>query len=63
MKISQYANCYFIERKDNGTPCIVTKSCRDTMTQFGCPHYSLSHQLLYFMIGTMVTTLLIFTEI
>ncbi|XP_048059354.1 UPF0764 protein C16orf89 homolog isoform X3 [Megalobrama amblycephala] len=39
--------------KDNGTPCIVTKSCRDTMTQFGCPHYSLSHQLLYFMIGTM----------
>uniref|UniRef100_A0A3B1KFN1 Chromosome 16 open reading frame 89 n=1 Tax=Astyanax mexicanus TaxID=7994 RepID=A0A3B1KFN1_ASTMX len=39
--------------KDNGTPCIVTKSCRDTMTRFGCPHYSLSHQLLYFMIGTM----------
>ncbi|XP_053507743.1 UPF0764 protein C16orf89 homolog [Ictalurus furcatus] len=39
--------------KDNGTPCIVTKACRDTMTQFGCPHYSLSHQLLYFMIGTM----------
>ncbi|KAI7803726.1 UPF0764 protein C16orf89 homolog [Triplophysa rosa] len=39
--------------KDNGTPCIVTKSCRDVMTQFGCPHYSLSHQLLYFMIGTM----------
>ncbi|XP_028840871.1 UPF0764 protein C16orf89 homolog [Denticeps clupeoides] len=39
--------------KDNGTPCIVTKTCRDTMTRFGCPHYSLSHQLLYFMIGTM----------
>ncbi|XP_065129818.2 UPF0764 protein C16orf89 homolog [Paramisgurnus dabryanus] len=39
--------------KDNGTPCIVTKTCRDAMTQFGCPHYSLSHQLLYFMIGTM----------
>ncbi|XP_056609238.1 UPF0764 protein C16orf89 homolog isoform X2 [Triplophysa dalaica] len=39
--------------KDNGTPCIVTKSCRDVMTQFGCPHYSLSHQLLYFMIGTL----------
>ncbi|KAM4598346.1 UPF0764 protein C16orf89 homolog isoform 2-T2 [Polymixia lowei] len=39
--------------KNNGTPCIVTKSCRDTMTRFGCPHYSLSHQLLYFMIGTM----------
>ncbi|XP_076839422.1 UPF0764 protein C16orf89 homolog isoform X2 [Brachyhypopomus gauderio] len=39
--------------KDNGTPCIVTKSCRDTMTRFGCPHYSLSHQLLYFMVGTM----------
>ncbi|XP_017568773.1 UPF0764 protein C16orf89 homolog isoform X1 [Pygocentrus nattereri] len=39
--------------KDNGTPCIVTKSCRDTMTRFGCPYYSLSHQLLYFMIGTM----------
>ncbi|XP_041943571.1 UPF0764 protein C16orf89 homolog [Alosa sapidissima] len=39
--------------KDNGTPCIVTKLCRDTMTRFGCPHYSLSHQLLYFMIGKM----------
>ncbi|XP_029913503.1 UPF0764 protein C16orf89 homolog [Myripristis murdjan] len=39
--------------KNNGTPCIVTKSCRDTMTRFGCPHYSLSHQLLYFMIGMM----------
>lgn len=39
--------------KDNGTPCIVTKPCRDTMTRFGCPHYSLSHQLLYFMIGGM----------
>lgn len=38
----------------NGTPCIVTKPCRDTMTHFGCPHYSLSHQLLYFMIGKMV---------
>lgn len=44
----------FFWRKDNGTPCIVTKLCRDTMTRFGCPHYSLSHQLLYFMIGTMV---------
>ncbi|XP_061555993.1 UPF0764 protein C16orf89 homolog isoform X1 [Phycodurus eques] len=39
--------------KQKGTPCIVTKPCRDTMTQFGCPHYSLSHQLLYFMIGKM----------
>ncbi|KAJ8284028.1 hypothetical protein COCON_G00028780 [Conger conger] len=39
--------------KDNGTPCIVTKACRDTMTRFGCPHYSLSHQLLYFMVGKM----------
>ncbi|MEQ2273444.1 hypothetical protein XENORESO_004208, partial [Xenotaenia resolanae] len=39
--------------KMNGTPCIVTKPCRDTMTHFGCPHYSLSHQLLYFMIGRM----------
>ncbi|XP_023677910.1 UPF0764 protein C16orf89 homolog [Paramormyrops kingsleyae] len=39
--------------KDNGTPCIVTESCRDTMTVFGCPYYSLSHQLLYFMIGKM----------
>ncbi|XP_010902832.1 UPF0764 protein C16orf89 homolog [Esox lucius] len=37
--------------KNNGTPCIVTKMCRDTMTRFGCPYYSLSHQLLYFMIG------------
>ncbi|KAL4659039.1 hypothetical protein GN956_G2436 [Arapaima gigas] len=39
--------------KDNGTPCIVTKSCRDMMTRFGCPHYSLSHQLLYFLTGKM----------
>lgn len=39
--------------KQNGTPCIVTKPCRDMMTRFGCPFYSLSHQLLYFMIGTM----------
>ncbi|XP_040046473.2 UPF0764 protein C16orf89 homolog isoform X2 [Gasterosteus aculeatus] len=39
--------------KMNGTPCIVTKPCRDTMTRFDCPHYSLSHQLLYFMIGRM----------
>ncbi|MBN3303901.1 CP089 protein, partial [Amia calva] len=39
--------------KDNGTPCIVTKSCRDMMTRFGCPNYSLSHQLLYFMVGRM----------
>ncbi|XP_068605520.1 UPF0764 protein C16orf89 homolog [Brachionichthys hirsutus] len=39
--------------KMNGTPCIVTKPCRDTMTRSGCPHYSLSHQLLYFMIGRM----------
>ncbi|KAM7371507.1 hypothetical protein PAMP_008741 [Pampus punctatissimus] len=40
--------------KMNGTPCIVTKPCRDTMTRFGCPHYSLSHQMLYFLIGKMV---------
>ncbi|XP_051569865.1 UPF0764 protein C16orf89 homolog [Myxocyprinus asiaticus] len=39
--------------KDNGTPCIITKSCRDIMTQFGCLHYFLSHHLLYFMIGSM----------
>ncbi|KAK7938725.1 hypothetical protein WMY93_002051 [Mugilogobius chulae] len=39
--------------KQNGTPCIVTKQCRDMMTRFGCPFYSLSHQLLYFMIGNM----------
>lgn len=43
-----------LSRKMNGTPCIVTKPCRDTMTRFGCPYYSLSHQLLYFMIGKMV---------
>lgn len=41
-------------RKENGTPCIVTKPCLDTMTRFGCPHYSLSHQLLYFLVGRMV---------
>uniref|UniRef100_A0A3P9LAQ3 Chromosome 16 open reading frame 89 n=1 Tax=Oryzias latipes TaxID=8090 RepID=A0A3P9LAQ3_ORYLA len=40
--------------KENGTPCIVTKPCLDTMTRFGCPHYSLSHQLLYFLVGRMV---------
>ncbi|KAG2455632.1 CP089 protein, partial [Polypterus senegalus] len=39
--------------KDNGTPCIVTNSCRNLMTRFGCADYSLSHQLLYFMIGQM----------
>lgn len=48
------AAAFLFSRKMNGTPCIVTKPCRDTMTQFGCPHYSLSHQLLYFMIGKMV---------
>lgn len=41
-------------RKVNGTPCIATKSCLDTMTNFGCRDYSLSHQLLYFLIGKMV---------
>ncbi|XP_061761634.1 UPF0764 protein C16orf89 homolog [Nerophis ophidion] len=39
--------------KTKGTPCIVTKPCQDTMTRFGCPYYSLSHQLLYFIIGKM----------
>ncbi|XP_062875090.1 UPF0764 protein C16orf89 homolog [Trichomycterus rosablanca] len=39
--------------KEDGTPCIVTKTCMEAMTQFGCPHYSLSHQLLYFMVGRM----------
>lgn len=39
--------------KEDGTPCIVTKTCRDNMTQFGCAYYSLSHQLLYFMIGKL----------
>ncbi|RXM37138.1 UPF0764 protein C16orf89-like [Acipenser ruthenus] len=39
--------------KDNGTPCIVTNSCRNSMTRFGCPDYSLSHQLLYFLFGAM----------
>lgn len=45
-----------VNRKQNGTPCIVTKPCRDMMTRFGCPFYSLSHQLLYFMIGGMVSS-------
>lgn len=52
------AAAFLFSRKMNGTPCIVTKPCRDTMTQFGCPHYSLSHQLLYFMIGKMVSCLI-----
>ncbi|XP_030196855.1 UPF0764 protein C16orf89 homolog [Gadus morhua] len=39
--------------KQKGTPCIVTESCRDTMTMFDCPLYSLSHQLLYFLIASM----------
>ncbi|TNM97101.1 hypothetical protein fugu_015257 [Takifugu bimaculatus] len=39
--------------KVNGTPCIATKSCLDTMTNLGCRDYSLSHQLLYFLIGKM----------
>jgi len=43
-----------LDRKQKGTPCIVTESCRDTMTMFDCPLYSLSHQLLYFLIASMV---------
>lgn len=39
--------------KMNGTPCIATRPCLDTMTNFGCPYYSLSHQLLYFMVAKM----------
>nr|XP_014339728.1 PREDICTED: UPF0764 protein C16orf89 homolog [Latimeria chalumnae] len=37
----------------SAVPCVVTHTCRNTMTQFGCPDYSLSHQLLYFMIGEL----------
>lgn len=44
----------------NGTPCIATNDCIDTMTNFGCPYYSLSHQLLYFMVGKMVRRILAF---
>ena len=51
-----------LDRKQKGTPCIVTESCRDTMTMFDCPLYSLSHQLLYFLIASMVTNTLIHTN-
>ncbi|KAM9746260.1 UPF0764 protein C16orf89 homolog isoform 2-T2 [Menidia menidia] len=39
--------------KAGGTACIVTQTCRETMTRFGCPRYSLSHQMLYFLVGRM----------
>ncbi|XP_039347932.1 UPF0764 protein C16orf89 homolog isoform X1 [Mauremys reevesii] len=39
--------------KDNGKPCVVTKTCRNIMTKFGCSGYPLSHQLFYFMFATM----------
>lgn len=49
-----FAVCLCVCRKMNGTPCIATRPCLDTMTNFGCPYYSLSHQLLYFMVAKMV---------
>uniref|UniRef100_A0A3Q2CF47 Chromosome 16 open reading frame 89 n=1 Tax=Cyprinodon variegatus TaxID=28743 RepID=A0A3Q2CF47_CYPVA len=54
--------------KMNGTPCIVTKPCRDTMTRFGCPCYSLSHQLnvktsfLFFLFAVLICGLAGFSD-
>ncbi|XP_078414442.1 UPF0764 protein C16orf89 homolog isoform X3 [Cetorhinus maximus] len=37
--------------EDNGTPCLETETCRRLMTALNCPDYSLSHQLLYFIVA------------
>ncbi|XP_078273874.1 UPF0764 protein C16orf89 homolog [Rhinoraja longicauda] len=37
--------------KDYRVPCLNTASCRKMMTTVNCPNYSLSHQLLYFIIA------------
>ncbi|XP_067859213.1 UPF0764 protein C16orf89 homolog [Heptranchias perlo] len=37
--------------KDYGVPCLETGICRRLMTALNCPDYSLSHQLLYFIIA------------
>ncbi|KAM4632352.1 UPF0764 protein C16orf89 homolog isoform 2-T2 [Discoglossus pictus] len=34
-----------------GEPCVVSEPCKKIMTKHGCTDYSLSHQLLYFMVG------------
>ncbi|XP_043945722.1 UPF0764 protein C16orf89 homolog [Protopterus annectens] len=36
--------------RNGGVPCMVTDTCKNIMTQPGCPDYSLSHQLLYIRI-------------
>uniref|UniRef100_A0A4W3IAN6 Uncharacterized protein n=1 Tax=Callorhinchus milii TaxID=7868 RepID=A0A4W3IAN6_CALMI len=38
---------------DYGLPCLVSSTCRNLMTAFGCPDYSISHQLLYFLIAEL----------
>ncbi|XP_067911767.1 UPF0764 protein C16orf89 homolog isoform X2 [Heterodontus francisci] len=37
--------------EDNGVPCLETGTCRRLMRTLNCPDYSLSHQLLYFIIA------------
>nr|XP_020835347.1 UPF0764 protein C16orf89 homolog isoform X1 [Phascolarctos cinereus] len=44
----------FSERQKEGLqPCTVTDICRELMTKPGCMGYTLSHQLLYFLIAKM----------
>ncbi|CAJ0962169.1 unnamed protein product, partial [Ranitomeya imitator] len=40
-------------RKDDKEPCVVTAPCKKMMDQKGCTGYSLSHQLLFFIVGKM----------
>lgn len=54
---------FYLHRKDNGKPCIVTNACRNIMTKFGCSDYSLSHQLFYFMFADMVSARFVTLEL
>ncbi|XP_077129697.1 UPF0764 protein C16orf89 homolog [Ranitomeya variabilis] len=38
---------------DDKEPCVVTSPCKKMMDQKGCSGYSLSHQLLFFIVGKM----------
>ncbi|XP_071978792.1 UPF0764 protein C16orf89 homolog isoform X2 [Engystomops pustulosus] len=38
---------------ENKEPCVVTAPCLKKMTEEGCTDYSLSHQLLFFLVGKL----------
>ncbi|KAG8540878.1 hypothetical protein GDO81_030151, partial [Engystomops pustulosus] len=40
-------------RNENKESCVVTAACIKKMTEEGCTEYSLSHQLLYFIVGKL----------